>query len=671
MDSDSIKDEIKRRVKIEDVVSQHVTLQRAGSRLKARCPFHEEKTPSFYVNPALGLYKCFGCGAGGDVFDFVMRIEGLTFPEAGERLAERCGLQWRVQPGEEARAKRRELVRRANDLAAAHYQEMLLAPPGAAALEYLRGRGFSDETIARFRLGFAPEAWEGLLRILRQKGIDESIAAEAGLARERTSGGHYDVFRNRVMFPIIDAGDRVVGFGGRALDPDDPAKYLNTPETAMFKKGRQVYALNLARGEITRAKSVIIVEGYTDVLALHQAGIGNVVACLGTALTQDHLDLLSRLAEEIVLAYDADTAGMNAAARNVPMLEACAAEVRIVVLPPGLDPDECVKRDGPEGFLALLANRTTPVEYLIDLEFARHEDQGPDGLMRAAKAAVDVLVGVRDRARLDEYVRRVGDRWSEGNPARGDAIEWSLRDELGRRLGARQAPGAVRPESPRDRRFITEAVSRLAGPVLRDVVKTERNLLTAALSDHHAAVAVSAGLPCEQFCDEAHRLVAQAIAAALDAGGSYSAGGVMERLPDEGAARELALELACADPEEMAQEDIGRDLAKLRAYHRAGRYRGDYDVPCGDESDEPDPVEDFRALESEAARLLNEGADPNHPVLERYRRLMRQIRGAGALSVWEYKGPLGAHAPGVEIAPSAAAGEPAPGREIAPQDEGS
>ncbi len=679
MDTTSAKDEIKRRVKIEDVISQHVVLQRAGGRLKARCPFHEEKTPSFYVNPALGLYKCFGCGAGGDVFDFVMKLEGLTFSEAGERLAERAGIAWRVQPGEEARTKRRQSLRRANESAAAFFADLLHAPGGQVGHEYLVGRGFTPETIDRFRLGYAPDSWDALLRHLRQQGIDESVAAEAGLARERATGGYYDVFRHRVVFPIIDVSDRVIGFGGRALDPGEAAKYLNTADTPMFKKGHHVYALNLARTAISRSHAVVIVEGYTDVLALHQAGIENVVACLGTALTSDHLELLARYAEEIILAYDADAAGVNAAARNIPMLEACPAEVRIVLLPEGLDPDEAIRRDGAEGFTRLLANRTTPVEYLIDLEFAKHADRGSDGVLQAARAAVEVLVGVRDRARMNAYVARVLDRWGHGNPQRTQAIEGPLREELDRRLSQRPAAASVRPDSPRDRRFITERVAHLADEVPGGVLASEREVVGAALSNQMLAAVVTAALKPADLFAEAHQEILVAVAAQLSAAIPYDAAGVIARLAEDGPAREVALALSFADAALIDQEVLTRDIAKIREYRAGGRHGVTYEIPPDEEAPSPEPIENFEALRQRVAEKINAGTlSPEDPDYVLYQRHTARSHGVGALG---YVGAgasflAGATLPGP--APQATASQAAPAGGGTPQsplrppvDEGS
>ncbi len=631
MDFESVKEEIKRRVKLEDIVSQHVALQRAGSRLRARCPFHQEKTPSFYVNPALGFWKCFGCGAGGDVFDFVMRIEGLTFSEAGERLAERVGLQWRVEPGEEARAKRRELSRRANELAVDYFEKLLRTPAGKEGLDYLYRRQFTDETIARFRLGWAADSWDALLRHLRQQGLDEGVAVEAGLAKERATGGAYDVFRRRVMFPILDVSGRTIGFGGRALDPDDPAKYLNTADTPMFKKGHHVYALGLARPAIVREKSAVIVEGYTDVISLHQAGVENVVACLGTALTQDHLNLLSRYAEEIVLAYDADAAGIGAAARNIPMLEACAAEVKIVLLPTGLDPDDLVRQQGPEGFRQALAKRSTPVEYEIELKFAQQRDRGPDGVLRAAREAVEVLLRVPDRTRRDEFLRRAADLWGQGYPGRTAAMERSLREEVKVRLGQREAPSRNRAESPRDRGFITATVARQASEVDAGVQAAERELLCAALMRREWAVQVTAQLQPEEFNLELHQKIAEALGEALPEAATYSAAEVLRHLEADQEAWELAATLTLEEPQQV-DEVLSTNITTIKNYRSSGGYRGLYVVPA-EEEDTPLPqVDDWDALRRRVTEKINAGVlDPEDPDLILYKTYTARFHGKGQL----------------------------------------
>jgi len=633
MDSEAIKEEIRRRIKLDELVSQYVDLQRAGSRLRGRCPFHQEKTPSFYVSPDLGVWKCFGCGAGGDLFSFVMKIEGLTFPEAAERLAERCGLVWHSSPGDEARSKRRQTLRRANAMAADYFEALLRSEAGRPGLEYLRGRQFSDETIRKFRLGYALESWDGLLRHLRQKGVDESLAAEAGLTRARDGGGHYDVFRNRVMFPIIDVSERVIGFGGRALSSEDPAKYLNTSDTSMFHKGQNVYAIHLARPAMTREKSAVIVEGYTDVLALHQAGIENVVACLGTALTKDHLDLLSRYVDEIILAYDADAAGMNAAARNIPMLEACTAEVKIVILPPGLDPDECVKRDGAEGFRRVLANRTTPVEYEIQLKFARHEAEGPEGATRAAQEAVDVLLRVPDRTRRDRFIAKAADLWGRGVPGRVEGMERALRLELERR-GSQRTPGiSTRRTSTRDRTYLVETVARSGASVPAGLMDAQRELLCWALSSELVARQLCQRLTPAHFTEPAYREVADRLANALQEGRPYSAQVVLEGLPEDCPARAAAAELALQEVAEVDEEVLRLSIENLIQYRQSGGHTPTYSVPAADDVPEPQMVEDFQALQARVVAKVNSGAvDPDDPDMVLYKTLMARLHGKGGLA---------------------------------------
>lgn len=650
MDTEGVKEEIRRRIRLDEFVAQYVELQRAGSRLRGRCPFHQEKTPSFYVSPDLGVWKCFGCGAGGDLFAFVMKMEGLTFPEAGERLAERCGLTWHVSPSDEARSKRRQTLRKANTLAADYFEAVLRSDEGRPGLQYIERRGFTEETIRKHRLGFARDSWDGLLRFLRQKGVDETLAAEAGLAKPRESGGHYDVFRNRVMFPILDVSERVIGFGGRALSPDDPAKYLNTPDTPMFHKGQNVYGIHLARPSMTRQKSVIIVEGYTDVLALHQAGIENVVACLGTALTQDHLDLLSRYVDEIVVALDADAAGMNAAARNIPMLEACAAEVKIVILPQGLDPDECVKRDGAEGFLRVLENRTTPVEYEIRLKFAQHAAGGPEGATRAAQEAVDILLRVPDRARRDQFLAKAADLWGHGVPGRTEGMERALRLEMQRR-SAQQQPSGPRPRrvSPRDRTYLVETVARSGGPVRRGLLDAQRELLSSAMGSELVARRIRQELEPEHFTEPAYQEIVRRLGTCLDGPGPYSAQVVLEALEEDSEARQVATELALRDAGELDEEVLRQNIENLVQHRRSGGHMPTYMVPPALDEPPPPTVEDFGALQKRVAEKLNGGVmAPDDPDIALYKTLMSRLHGKGALAYANVPGALTKDEPVIE-----------------------
>ncbi|MGD9497185.1 MAG: DNA primase, partial [Armatimonadota bacterium] len=372
MEFGDAKEEIRERLDLVEIIGQYVRLRRSGSRFVGLCPFHQDSAPSFSVDPARGFWHCFGCGEGGDLFSFVMRQEGLTFPEALRLLAQRAGVRLESDPQADERRRRRELLERAHQIAREHFIRNLFEHPAAApARNYLRRRGFNRWALDTFGIGYALEAWDDLLNTLAAQGINATIAEEAGLAKPGEHGGHYDTFRDRIIFPIGDVSGRTIAFGGRALDPDNPAKYLNSPETPLFRKRRALYALDVARQAISAQGRAIIVEGYTDVISLHQAGIGNVVAGLGTALTREQLDLVGRYADEVVLVYDADAAGARAALRNLEVFAGADVEVSLVVLPENLDPDEFVRSRGPEAFTELLSGRISPVEYELRMAFAR------------------------------------------------------------------------------------------------------------------------------------------------------------------------------------------------------------------------------------------------------------------------------------------------------------
>jgi DNA primase len=323
-------EDLRGRVSISDVVGRRVRLIRKGrGEATGLCPFHNEKTPSFTVSEDKGFFHCFGCGAHGDVIGFVMRSEGLEFPQAIEKLAGEAGMQVpRETPEERERAERQATLGGAVELAAKYFEQQLRASAGKAGLDYLKRRGLSDDTMRRFRLGFAPDSRHGLKAALEKAAIPEAIALEAGLLIKPDDGGHaYDRFRGRVMFPILDRRGQAIAFGGRILDQGEP-KYLNSPETPLFHKGRVLYGLSHAQKTARETNEIIVVEGYMDVIALAQAGISNAVAPLGTALTEEQIALLWRVAQEPILCFDGDNAGQRAAAR--------AADRAIPLLKPGL-----------------------------------------------------------------------------------------------------------------------------------------------------------------------------------------------------------------------------------------------------------------------------------------------------------------------------------------------
>ncbi len=347
---DEIIEEVRTRNDIVDLISGYVKLQRRGSSYFGLCPFHNEKSPSFSVSPGKQMYYCFGCGAGGNVFTFLMEYENYSFPEAVKALADRAGVALpEMEYSQEARRARDEknAVLEVNREAAKYYYYLLRTPEGAPGMEYLKKRGLTAETMQRFGLGYAGRYSDGLYRYLKKKGISDELLKKSGLMQVNEKQGMYDKFWNRVMFPIMDINGKVVGFGGRVMGDGKP-KYLNSPETVIFDKSRNLYGLNFARS--SRKKQLLVCEGYMDVISLHQAGFTNAVASLGTALTSQHASLLKRYTDEAVLTYDSDEAGIRAALRAVPLLKEAGVTARVLHMAPYKDPDEFIKALGAEAF---------------------------------------------------------------------------------------------------------------------------------------------------------------------------------------------------------------------------------------------------------------------------------------------------------------------------------
>jgi len=418
--------EIKNKLSVVDVVGETVQLKKAGTTFKGLCPFHGEKTPSFTVTPGRDSWKCFGCGEGGDVFSFVMKRDGLSFPEALKVLATKAGVELdeRTTREDARRARLREVL----ESAIAFYHAVLTgSKTGQAALDYVRGRGFSDETIQKHQLGYAPGGWDTLARQLaakRQIRADDLV--EVGLAQPRQSsrGGVYDRFRERVIFPIRDMNGGPVGLGGRVLaiaaddDRDHGPKYLNSPATPLFDKSRTLYLIDRAKASIRKTNQAVIVEGYTDALMAHQAGFENVVASLGTALTPGQVGLLTRYGKRIALAYDVDAAGEKAGTFGVNSLESiipqlAAAEtgveldeVRVVRLPDGKDPDEVV-RDSPDRWREEIRTAQPIVDYLIDHHARANDLKTPGGKARFVDAIVPTLRAIPNPVMRDAYLQAI------------------------------------------------------------------------------------------------------------------------------------------------------------------------------------------------------------------------------------------------------------------------
>ena len=426
--------EVKSKLTVLEIVGEQVELRKAGTTYKGICPFHGEKTPSFVVTPARDSWHCFGCGEGGDIFSFVMRREGLSFPDALKRLAARAGIEIDERTSREDARKAR--LREVLEQAIAFYHVVLTqSKTGALALEYLHGRGFTDDTIQKFQLGWAPDGWDQMIRMLQtRRNVTLAELADVGLTSQRSSGrGAYDKFRSRVIFPIRDASGNAVGIGGRILPgaagagtgpgaPDASApKYLNSPATALFDKSRTLYLIERARGELRRTEEAVLVEGYTDALMAHQAGFENVVASLGTALTPAQVALIARYAREIVLAYDVDPAGQHAGsiggADLFRLIGSLAAEetgveitrVRVARLPEGKDPDEVV-RDTPDLWREAIRTAQPIIEFLIDYYATAFDVRTPEGRRHAVGALIPMLREIRDPVVRDSYLQTLARR---------------------------------------------------------------------------------------------------------------------------------------------------------------------------------------------------------------------------------------------------------------------
>jgi len=405
--SDDIIEEVRQKNDIVDVVSQYVRLTRRGSTYFGLCPFHNEKTPSFSVTPGKQMYYCFGCGAGGNVYNFIMEYENYTFGEALKHLADRAGVELpKIEYSREVREKaeqRAELLE-INKQAAQYYYYQLRTEGGKIGYQYLSGRGLSEETMRKFGLGYSDKFGGGLYTFLKSKGYSDERLRESGLFNVDERHGMYDKFWNRVIFPIMDVNNRVIGFGGRVMGDGKP-KYLNSPETKIFDKSRNLYGLNIAR--TTRKKYLILCEGYMDVISMHQAGFTNAVASLGTALTSGHASLLKRYTQEVLLLYDSDEAGIRAALRGIPILRDAGVSSRVVNLKPYKDPDEFIKNMGAEAFEERLGQASDSFMFRVSIAESEFPMDEPQGQNRFFERCAELLLELKDELERNLYIEAI------------------------------------------------------------------------------------------------------------------------------------------------------------------------------------------------------------------------------------------------------------------------
>ena len=434
-------DEVIARNPIEDVVGQYVTLKRSGSNLFGLCPFHGEKTPSFSVTPDKGMFYCFGCHKGGGVINFEMEIEGLSYGDAVRALAKRAGLEVPEDEQYQSRYRQQERLWALHKEAARFFHSCLYAPMGASALEYARGRGMSQTTLTKFGIGYAPDSWSDLVDAMRKKGYTDQELRDSGLVTvSKKNGNLFDRFRDRLMFPINNVYGECVAFSGRILRPqENVGKYVNSPETAIFKKGDVVFALDKARGPMGKSGKALLCEGQIDVIACHEAGISFAVAPLGTAFTPEHARILSRYASRIVLCFDADKAGMVAADRAFRELAPFGKDIYLVNLPAGDDPDSFMKREGKEAFSGMVERAHSFFE--VRIERARESGLLDDAASSAAFARemTALLACMSDPVARDLATADVATRMRMA----ADNLRGAVR-MAGRRKGQEQAQSAER-----------------------------------------------------------------------------------------------------------------------------------------------------------------------------------------------------------------------------------
>ncbi len=486
MPSQAAREQVRSRTDIVELVSAYVTLRKQGKRYVGLCPFHSERTPSFTVDRERGLFHCFGCGAGGDVFEFVMRAHGLSFPEALRELARRAGV-----PLEEPREDRGEWERwlRAADGAAGFFERCLAhRETGRVAREYLHRRGVDPATARRFRLGYAPDSWDALLRHLTAQGYEPQLLERLGLVHARAEGGWYDALRHRLVFPIFDPQGRAVAFGGRALRDGDPPKYLNSRDSPLFAKGRSLYGLHLAREAIQRTGRAVVVEGYMDLVACHQHGIQEAVATLGTALTPEQAALLRRYGQAVVLVYDSDEAGGRAVERALPVLEEAGLDARAAVLPDGLDPDAFLRQHGRDPFLRLVDAAVGLVQFALERSLRRHPPS-PEGKVRVVEEVLPLIASVRHDVARSEHIAQLSQRL--GVPE----------DAVRARLRALRRGGARGPREADPVRLAAEDPQQVA----------ERHLLQRMVDDEATRARLGEVLREEDFLDPLHREIFSAL----------------------------------------------------------------------------------------------------------------------------------------------------------------
>ena len=582
---DSSKEEIRQRADIVEIVGQYVELRPAGNdRFKACCPFHDEKTPSFNVSRDKGFYKCFGCGEGGDVFSFLQKIENISFREALERLAQRYGVELQNNPEAAAQNTERQLHHQILSAANTFFQEQFSVDHGWPAQDYASSRGLAKSTLEKFGIGYAPDSWDDLRNYLqKQHNFELADIAKAGLLieRERTeSTNYYDRFRHRLMFPIHDASGRVIAFGGRILSDANTdqgqAKYINSPEGPLFHKSSVLYAFHLARSEVSKTGSLIITEGYMDAIALHEAGFGNTVATLGTALTAQHITLLRRLSPQIVyLCFDGDSAGMKAALRSAPLFAAHNLDVRVIALPAEDDPDTFVKRNGAPAFEAAIKEAKLLAQYRLEQAVVPFDWTILAERKNAVRAGAQVIAEAPNATERDAYVMWLAHQWARAENVTEsdrlrmleDAVRSDVRQILRREQKQAQRRGEEAPPEAEQEQDILE--ENAAASVSKGVIGAQKELLALLINSPSWRQYVAQKMPLEQWTQTEYEPLLKVLLAA-DAE-LLSTTELLEKIPEDQHSLVTTLVMSTdenAVPTDLVIDDwiarVDRYRAKLR-----------------------------------------------------------------------------------------------------------
>jgi DNA primase len=499
---EEIIDRIRDSTDMIDVLSDYVPLKKSGQNYKGLCPFHSEKTPSFVVSPSKQLYHCFGCGAGGDVFNFLVRYENISFPEAVRSLAKKAGINIEVKSKDPRLKTRRESLIIINREAGEHFRRNLKGTSGKTAREYLLKRGIREKTIEDFRLGFSLPAWEGLLTDLGKKGYSPEVLREAGLIVPRESGkGYYDRFRGRIIFPIQNIEGDIIGFGGRVMDDSLP-KYINSPETPVYSKGENLYAFNKAKEYIRREGFLILVEGYMDAIALHQSGIPNTAATLGTALTKGHLKAISRFTKNVIVVFDADSAGQKAASMGLDIFLEGGIEAKIIPLPEGDDPDSFIRREGKDRFVNLLKEAPSLIDFNLRQILGSGAGVRTEDLNEKTRRLVEALVVISkipNSIKRGFYIKKIAEET--------DIDEASLLEELKKLKGPKKVQSSQTSASSVEPFAVHSSQSR---------PKAEEILIHLMLKDKDLASEILDTLSPEDFTYTPFRIIVRAVRESLE-----------------------------------------------------------------------------------------------------------------------------------------------------------